>query len=478
MTKNINKIFFFLLFIIAFTGIFFNIIIIQTLTGVNSEFLKKMDGIYFEKESIPQEYQTTLLNLMDTNNSAFFKILITQRNGVANFYGLCGLLKIDPNNAFGYFEKNPLLSERKVKLMLGEETLDTTFSDTILYLFDFAPQWLLPTLSKDFLKNHQSYFMEAFQSDVYGLNKDQKLDLLLVVITKYFPELMDQIIKEVISADIINANTDQKYKYAKMIPYIKNKYNREKIIEQLLLDTNSDVLSKTIENIDKNANIIIKQQLEELIYNSNDNKVLSSSLKKFAEIENDQALEIAKKILRGNNDSAVLIEAINIIGKYGNSSHYELLTQYLSFTKLNKDINIAALQAIISTTYWAKPDNVLNTLAYVIKNAYSSRYELVVYSIEFYIKRNINRHSGLILSRLKYLENEEMKKLAIQYLDHFQLTSGLSLLNTLKNDNNPEISKEASQLYDILKKKVAYSAPTPTVPVNNDNNEDETSDAE
>lgn len=431
------------------------IIIISISLGFNIYFVKlkkdpsfnifNLGGIYFdisliENEEIRQKI-SNFIKLYD--NNIYIDIIETKDNPIAKFYAFCGILNKKPDAVPQYLEKL-LFNAAKVNIILPDGTKigNTELGYAILLLLQGNDNSLIKDLGEKFYTENSEAFYNAYKSPNAQNNSIFKLELLNLIST-HDSNLSEKIVDEFLASTSIE---DLSKENKKDISYLLSAYNgnhRGDLLDEFLQDKNETVLYNTLDAINSRDKKTTKR-LVKLFYKNIDFKVLKLALKKYCMLEKEECFEQVSKFMKVITDDEIRLTCLELIADYCDEDTYKFLIKYLGNT-YSTEINLAALKAIIKTTYNAAPADVIKTMNYVLRRG---KEELALYTIDFIIDNYITANSATVLYRLRKKENQTFKMKAIKYVKHFNLRTGYPLIADLSDDDNEEISEAAGKFLD------------------------------
>lgn len=445
---KIKKIFFLILFIFIFiTSLFVNIHVTKS-TNVLSLDIFDIDGIYFDLSLMDDKTKANEINgFINSKNVAFFGSAIHQKeNPIGQFYAFCGYLKTSQEKA-GRFLDTLLLDKQKVMLYLDKDTIlkDYPAGYAYLKLIKDFPEELAQKPGPDFYTNIESTLFKAYKSKLAEENSDYKR-LLLKLIAEKNPGILSDVVKDFFAGKSISGmNEDEKIELSFLI-YSLNDIERGKVTKAFLKENNEKILINTLNSIKENDPKELGDAIKAVLIRSKSPDVLTVGIEKYGELLKKDAIETIALIIKDSDNVNVIKSGLNKISRYGDDSNYDLLKLFLAL-RYPEEINLVALDAIIKTTYKTKPDDVLNTMAFILRKGKES---IAFAAVKFFIDKNLYQNSGLVLYRLKQRESKEMDKLALEYIDFFKLTESGSLLRNLAQSNDPEIKDKAVKLMQKL----------------------------
>ena len=307
------------------------------------------------------------------------------------------------------------------------------------------PEELVQKPGPDFYTNIESILFKAYKSKLAEENSDYKR-LLLKLIAEKNPGILSDVVKDFFAGKSINGmNEDEKIELSFLI-YSLNDIERGKVTKAFLKENNEKILINTLNSIKENDPKELGDAIKAVLIRSKSPDVLTVGIEKYGELLKKDAIETIALIIKDSDNVNVIKSGLNKISRYGDDSNYDLLKLFLAL-RYPEEINLVALDAIIKTTYKTKPDDVLNTMAFILRKGKES---IAFAAVKFFIDKNLYQNSGLILYRLKQRESKEMDKLALEYIDFFKLTESGSLLRNLAQSNDPEIKDKAVKLMQKL----------------------------
>lgn len=444
LTKNIV---FFLFIILMIVSLLINIVILKSIRNIDTSFLSQIDSIYFIEEGIEFNTLNELKFFLRSSQISLFIKVIEEKNPITKFYSFCALLNSNQKLAIHYLEQL-LFDSTNVKIITDKKEEETTLGYCILLLIKESPEWLVNKQLLNFYTESSKIIYNLYKSDYYSSNSLYKDTLFLLINDKY-PEVSQILKKESeIYDDIKNLSIEEKINISRNILTIPER-KREKIIQNLLKENNATILLNTIEAINENIkNSEIIDQLYSIILKNITLNITIKAINKFGLLRKKDSIPLIQNYMRLTKNENILKECLKQIQTYGNKeTSYEFLKLYLS-TPYSPELNLLALETIVITTFKEDPVSVMRTMIFIINKGETLP---ALYAINFHIINNISYNSQPILVRLNRFENEEMKKLAIKYIDYFKLKEGLPILEQLVNDINLEISEKAKEILEKLK---------------------------
>jgi|GEM_PF-1725927 len=440
-----NKIVLVLFILILISALFFNIIIrSKTDTGTIDI---ELNAVYFDLSLIQdKELASKIDNFIRSNNKGAFKKIITKKdNEAAKFYAFCGLLNIDQKEAGRYLNKF-LSNENKIDIILDESITKKEYPvgyAVILLLNDLPKNLITNNPNDDFFSNIQDSLENAYNSKIAEDNPDYK-KILFNLILKKNEKLTENLLENLLNNEsaIKNMTVEEKVNVSLALKSLP-KDNKEKIIKILSNEANNDILINVLESIDENDTEKVARLTLKIFYDvySKDIKILA--MEKYGLILKSDSLDKIQSIMRSTSDFDIRFTGLNLIKDYGDSSFYDYLKTYLK-TSYPENINLAALEAIVNTTYKDKPEDVLNTMSFILRNIQKEK--LAYYAVKFHVDNSIKINSSSIIYRLKQMESKRMKELALVYVDKFKPDESVSLLEELANDSDDKIRLGAKEL--------------------------------
>ncbi len=449
--KYKNNIFLFLFVVFLIASLSVNIIIVRATTQNPDEDFFHINGIYFDLTLIQeQEKAEKILFFINTNNPSSFKRIISQKEkSIAQFYAFCGLMKSDEKKAQKYLP-DFLNSNTIINIIIDSDNIKNNYpiGYAVLLLLKNSPEKLSAKPTDNFFmdKNIENALVKAYKSNMAEKIQEYK-SLLLETISEKNPELAKEILNNIDENILVtNMTLQQKLELSialKTLPSEK-KYN---LIKVLLNENDDRIILNSLNSIAENDSQDIAQLITKIFYGNYSGDIGKLAIEKYALVLKKDSLIEIKNYMRTARGTEIIIAGLTQINKYGEESNYDFLKNYLDESYSEK-INVAALEAIVSTTYKNSPGSVFNTMSYVLR--WGLREELAYFAVNFYIKNNIKDNYGTVLYRLKQKESERMKKIALEYIEKFNLKEGAELLFELKNDPDTQISTKAKALINTL----------------------------
>lgn len=445
--KIFKNIIFFLFFILMIAALFLNIIIVKSRTTIKIDFLSKFDAIYFNEKDINPELINDLKDLLNSNQTSFFTRIIEDNNSIFKFYAFCGLLKSNQKLAIRYLDKL-LLNQTPVKIVKNDKKEDSTLGGAILLLIKDFPEWLANKPSSSFYSDSSNIIYNVYKSDIISSNPYYKNTIFSLINEKY-PDVKELLKKEItVYDDIKNLSIDEKINISRNISSLPED-KKEKVVMDLLKENNPIILLNTIKSIDESfKDIGISSQLYNIIITNITLDITIEAINKFALLRKRDSVLTIQGYMKTTKNEKILTECLNQITKYGNKdTSYEFLKLYLA-APYTPELNLLALKTIIATTFKEDPVNVMRTLLFIISKGETLP---AIYAIEFHITNSINYNHMLILARFNRFESSDMKRLAIKYIDYFNVKDGIPIIENLVNDENVDISTKAKDLLEKLR---------------------------
>jgi hypothetical protein len=454
MQEKYKKLFFLIFFIIIFiVSIYFNIYLTKS-KSLPSPMIFDLNGVYFDFSLIDDNSKAEQVKeYIDSKNIAYYSNIVLQKdNPIGQFYSYCGYLKSNQKKSIKYLE-NLLLTPTKVDIYLNEheKKINYPLGFAILTLIKDFPQELAGLPVNSFYTDIESTLLRVYNSNFTKNNSEYKKELLTLISDKN-PKLFKEIFKDEFVLKPINEMTINDKIESSVILNSLNPSERNELIINFLGEENERILFNTLNSITEEDTEEVAELILKLFYTKKSSEITKLLVEKYSLILKEKALPQIKNFMSVITDYTVVKTCLEQIKTYGDNSYYDFLKTYL-LQRFPDDINLLALDAIVETTYETKPDDVLNTMIFLLRKG---KEILATYAIQFHIKQRLNTNSNIILSRLKLRESENMEKLAIEYIDTFSLRSGGFLLQELTNSNNEEIQRKAN---DLLKKLKIQNSP-------------------
>lgn len=432
---------------IFFVAIYFNIYLTRS-KSLPSSTIFDLNGIYFDFSLIDDSNKATQLKeYVDSKNIAYYSNIILQKdNPIGQFYSFCGYLKTNQKKAIKYLD-NLLTSPTKVDIFLNEhdKKLNYPLGFAVLMLIKDFPENLIGLPGMNFYNDIESTLFRVYNSNFTKSNSEYKKELLSIISEKD-AKLFKEIFKDEFTLKPINEMTiNDKIEYSVILNSL-NPGERNELIINFLSEENERILFNTLNSITENDSREIAEIILKLFYTKKSSEITKLLVEKYALLLKKESLPQIKTFMSVITDYTVIKTCLEQINKYGDDSYYDFLKTYL-LQRFPDDINLLALEAIVATTYKTKPEDVLNTMVFLLRKG---KEILASYAIQFHIKQKLRANSSIILSRLSLRESENMEKLAIEYIETFNLKSWGPLLIELTNSKYEEVRKKANELIEKM----------------------------
>ena len=427
-----------------FSALFVNFIVIKSFTMIDINFISNMKEIYFDNKDIDENLYKEISGLLNSGNSnAFKKLLEDVGNPVSQFYGFAGFMKSNKITAIEYLKSGIMESPKKVKIIINKTPLNTTLGYAILLLLNKNPDWLATQLNDEFIRLTDKIILNIYNKGELSSNPDYKNQLVSMIQNKY-PSIASDIINDFVSTkNIFDMSINEKKDVSMLLKMIDDQ-SRTKIIVSLLKEKDESILLNTLNFINTDDNTTINKMLDDMIQTTSySDSVKRLLLNKYALTNKGQSLpKLIKFMLQNDTNHSLILEAIQVFEKYGDDSYWAFLTRYLG-GQYSVEINNRVLTAITNISWKSNPDNVYSTLIFTIRR---SNFSTAILAINFYIKNNISSNQSIILTRLRELDNDDIKKTALKYIEQFNITSATEIIINLSKDGNSEIKNAAIKL--------------------------------
>lgn len=449
--KSVKTIIFFLAIAAIFLSFWINVIFVNSLNSVDTQIIDRLGKIYISSGDIPTTNdRDTLTKILESNNAGVFKNLLGQNDPVANFYGFCGFMKSNQKEAIKNL--NIILSDRDCTIVYNGTEIKSYLGYAVLLLLYNNPEWLMNTPTDNFEKGAKKNILKLFKSEkIASLNYFDFYSIATrLIVEKYQDkELTDSIIAEIVNnAETNGSLTEQEEMLvADLLPHFPKK--KQVFFVQLLLESKNEAIQlKVLQIIGSDTNSDITTLLENIIDTTDNEDILLLSMDKYGKLLKKESLPMMEQLIK-RNTTKIVVKCLDIIGIYGTTGYYEFFKKYMS-NIYSADVNIAAFNAIAETHSKTAKDRetVHYTAALAIRN--SNKPDFARWVISYHIRKNITENHGLILLRLRQRETDEMKNLALDYISHFKLTSGIGLLQLLETDENDKVRKRAQKIMNEL----------------------------
>jgi hypothetical protein len=453
--KYVRNVMFFVFIIIIFASLWINIIIITSQKTTQTDVLDTVKVIYFDKSKLPQETQDKINELINSNNSITFSRLIESKNPVKAFYGFCGFMKGNQKQAMKYLD-GLLISTKKVDIFVNNNKTNTTLGYAILLLIKTFPEHLTNPPIEDFYSLSEKAISKAYKSQIVKISEEYNKQLVQLISEKY-PNITIQTTETTttttttaISYDNISSRTPAEKitissTLADLSPSIK-----EKAILQLITENNETITKNILNSLNDKDTQTAAEAVFKILEKDNSYDTASIVIRKYSSILKANSITGIQEYMKNNlTNEKILLVCLQAIYDYGNESSYEFLKIFLE-PRYTADFNLMGLRTIVQTTYKTNPASVLKTLMFAIR--YLNVEQLAYYSIDFCMRNSISEGAvTVVLPRLSKKDTLEMRKLALDYIEHFKLKDGLTLIQELSSDSDPDIQQKAKDLLEKMK---------------------------
>ena len=428
-------------------ALYLNIYVINLKNIPELDFLN-LKGIYFDLSMIDNKEQVNKIkDFIYSKDNSHFNGLIFQKDPVGQFYGFCGLLNSNQGSAVKDLNKM-LSSSAKVNIIISKDSKKSNYplGYAILLLIRDLPKELIVNQDKNLYNDIDKALVYAYKSGLTKNNDDFKRELTSFI-TEKKPDLLDSLVKEsTTTKSIKEMNTNEKIELSFLL-HTLSKEERIKDIKNFLQEQNNQIVINTLKAINEDDSKEIGEYVLDLLDKNKSVDIIRLSIEKYSLINKTNSLEKISELMKNSNNSDIIGACLDQIKKYGNDSYYELLKLFLG-TRYNDNINILALETIEKTTFKSKPNDVFNTMIYVLRKGNEV---LAQNAIKFYMDYNIQDNTGSVLSRLKLRESEKMERLALDYISQFKAANSGTLLRDLStNGSKDDIKSRAKDLIDKL----------------------------
>ena len=443
--KVIRNVTLFFAVIIIFSAFFINIIIANAVEKPDYLILDKLGYITLDEKYVDDDVLLYLKKFLGSSNSNNYFKAIGNINTVYQFYGFCGLMRVNSKTAVSVF-KNMVLNEAPVKFRNSEKITYSTMNKTIIELLTVSPSWLIGTTNEAFYKETEEIVYSAYNKAKERNDPDYKAAILKLSASRY-KNVIVKIQSEIdVDEDFAKKTLENKIEISKVLSTLP-KDKRDKALIKLLKETDSQILSNALKSIKEDDNANLSEFLQNIMNSSKSVEIRNLAIEKYALLQKKDSIPVIQSILRKEKNETIISNLLTQVGKYGSKEKsYEFLKLFLS-PQYSDDIKIESLKAIVMITYDTSPNDTFKTMMFIINNVGGKPAE---YAINFYIENKIAYNSGQILNRLRKSESEEMKTLALKYINRFAVKDGIDILEKLKTDNNEAIRLEATKLYEKL----------------------------
>ncbi|HOF02324.1 MAG TPA: hypothetical protein PK385_12800 [Spirochaetota bacterium] len=443
--KVIKNVTLFFAVILMFSAFFINIIIANAVEKPDYLVLDELEYITFDEKYVGDDVLLYLKKFLGSSNSSAYIKAVGSINPVYQFYGFCGLMRINSKSAVSVF-KNMILSESPVKLKKSEKITYSTIGKAITELLTISPSWLIGTTNETFYKETENFVYLAFNKAKERNDSDYKAAILKLS-TLHYKNVVAKIHSEIdVDEDFAKKTPEDKLEISKILSTLP-KDKRDKALIKLLRETDSQILTNALKSIKEDDSANLGESLQNIMNSSKSLEVKNLAIEKYALIRKKDSIPVIQSMSKKEKNASVLSNLLTQIGKYGSKENsYEFLKLFLS-PQYSDDIKIESLKAIIKVTYDTSPNDMFKTMLFIINNVGGKP---AIFAINFYIENNISYNSNQILNRLRKYENDEMKTLALKYINRFAIKDGADILEKLKTDANEAIRLEAAKLYEKL----------------------------
>lgn len=443
--KVIRNVTLFFAVILIFSAFFINIIIANAVEKPDYLILDKLEYITFDEKYVEDDVLLYLKKFLGSSNSNNYLKAVGNINPVYQFYGFCGLMRVNSKTAVSVF-KNMVLNETPVKFKKSEKITYSTMDKTIIELLTVSPSWLIGTTNEAFYKETEDFVYSAYIKAKDRNDSDYKTAILKLSASHY-KSVIVKIHSEIdVDEDFAKKSLENKIEISKILSTLP-KDKRDKAITKLLKETDAQLLSNALKSIKEDDNANLGESLLKIFNSSKSIEIKNLAIEKYALLLKRDSITAIQGIMRKEKNEAILSALLTQVGKYGSKENsYEFLKLFLS-PQYSDDIKIESLKAIVEITYDSSPNDTLKTMQFIINNVGGKPAN---FAINFYIENKIAYNANQILNRLRKYENEEMKTLALKYINKFAVKDGIDILEKLKTDNNETIRLEATKVYEKL----------------------------
>ncbi len=406
-----------------------------------------INGIYFDFSLIENgEKANELKDYINSKNTAYYSNIILQKNNPeGQFYSFCGYLKSNQKSSIKYLE-NLLLSSTNVDIFINSNNKkrDYPLGFAVLLLIKEFPKDLTDPPNENFYKDIENILKVAYNSNLSNKNSEYKKELLSLISEKNATLFKELFKDKVVLKPAVEMTINEKIETSAILSSM-DEFQKKEYIENFLKEDNERLIFNTLTSITENDSKDIADIILKMLYTKKSSEITKLLIEKYALLLKENSLYQIKSFMKVITDYQVITSCLEQIKKYGDNSNYDFLKTYL-LQRFPDDINLLALEGIVETTYKTKPDDVINTMVFLLRKG---KEVLAEYAIRFHMKNKLYINSQIILPRLKLRESENMDKLALEYINYFNLKAGGSLLLELAKSNNEEIQKKAN---DLIKK--------------------------
>ncbi len=443
--KEKNRRFFFLfLFVLIFlVSIYLNISVTKS-KNLPSPVIFDLKGIYFDLSLIDNVSKANELKeyINSENTANFSNVILQKKNPIGQFYSFCGYLKANQKKSTKYLE-NLLLSTANIDIYLNvhDKKINYPLGFAVLMLIKDFPAELIGTPDSNFYKDIENVLSRVYNSNLAKKNGEYKKELIALI-----SEKNTKLFKEIFKGDFVlkpvnEMSLNEKIEYSTVLSSL-NPVEKKEVIINFLNEENERILFNTLNSITEEDSIEIADVILNLFYTNKSIEITKLLVEKYALLLNEESLLQIRNFMKVIKDYQVLITCLEQIKKYGDNTYYDFLKTYL-LQRFPDEVNLLAIEAIVETTYETKPDDVLNTLVFLLRKG---KEILAEYAIRLNIKNKLGINSNIILSRLQQRESENMEKLALEYIEAFNLKSSSDFLKELSTSQYEDVRKKADEL--------------------------------
>ena len=428
-----------------------NIFISRPNTTRSYSVLKEIKKVYFSESDIPPENLIAFKDYINSPDPNGYVQALNLPNPIYKFYGICGLIRLH-HKMMSTQLANLLVNETGVTMVNNGAEQSGTLADATLRLVTDMPKWLVGQKYDGFYVEIAESLSMAFGSN-YAANNKAYRNSLISLITQTNPTLLKELYAKLNIEEPYSSKTyDEKLALIRELDTC-DAIKRKNSLTDLLQDKNGTLINGAINNIKETDDAEIAALLNPIMFNSAMGETIQlNAMEKYALILKADSIEEIQRFMKekAGSKQSILLKGIEMISLYSNKSiSYDFLKIYLA-ANFGDKVNEAAIKAIVKTSIQEDRDNVLGTMAFVLNK---SSYSAAKYVIEWVLESEQFLLFRPTMERFRRYENDEMKMLAIRYIQFQKAKSGIDIITTLSTDPNPNISSAASAL---LKDKTVF----------------------
>lgn len=445
-----KKIIIFSIFTIIFVlVVLLNTYYINTKNRSANFLFSSLNEIYFDLQLIENASLKESIEkfIKSGNTNSFIAVIKNSNDPIGQFYAFCGLLNTNPQSAIEYMDKL-ITSFQKVNIVVDRNIKyqNSELGFAILLLVSRQPEKLLSIrLKNDFYKQISQTLLSGYSSKLTKIDKNYKRELVYLIGQKV-PALLTEISKDITTTKPLSELTEaEKIELSYLLPAI-TKSEKEKIIQYFLNNENNEqILINIVSSINENDSLSNVDLLLNLYKRSFSDELKKIILDRFFLLTvKNKDINRLLSFMRHSSTNVILF-GLNKIKEIGDDSFYDFLKLFLD-TIYEENVNIEALKTIFLLCYKTRSQDVLRTINYVLINI--DRTNLAMEAIKILLENNISANSSTVLYRLKKENqaNKDLKLLALNYIDTFNVTTSVQYLKELEIDSDAEVREKARSL--------------------------------